>query len=207
MATDPYLYPGTNTLKNLAGVTDSDELQHIEAVFTSYRSSQLLRVPLQGNFDVRHLRDLHQHIFQDLYEWAGTFRTVNIGKQGEFWFCRPEFILQALTDLFAALSQESNLIGTSIKQFCSRTAYYLGELNAVHPFREGNGRTQREFVRELGVRAGFHVDWRIATQEEIYSISISSFRQGNNKPAEELLRKITTVLPPKQVTLPDPQRH
>ena len=202
MAADPYLYPGTNTLKNLAGITSSDELQHLEAVLTSYRSSQLIRAPLQGNFDVRHLRALHQHIFQDLYEWAGTFRTVNIGKQGEFWFCRPEFILQALTDLFAELRKENNLSGTSIRRFCSRTAYYLGELNAVHPFREGNGRTQREFVRELGVKAGFHVDWRIATREEIYSISISSFRQGNNKPAEELLAKITAVLPPKTGNAP-----
>lgn len=202
MAADPYLYPGTNTLKNLAGITSSDELQHLEAVLTSYRSSQLLRAPLQGNFDVRHLRALHQHIFQDLYEWAGTFRTVNIGKQGEFWFCRPEFILQALTDLFAELRKENNLSGTSIRRFCSRTAYYLGELNAIHPFREGNGRTQREFVRELGVKAGFHVDWRIATRKEIYSISISSFRQGNNKPAEKLLAKITTVLPPKTGNAP-----
>lgn len=193
MAIDPYLYPGTNTLRNRTGTPDAQELQKLESIFTATRLSQLVRNPIEGHFDVEHLQRLHRHIFQDVYDWAGTFRSVDIGKAGEFWFCRPEFIVSALDDLFGALHRGNNLRGTNLTQFCSRAAYYFGELNAIHPFREGNGRTQREFMREVGLAAGFDIDWSEVTHQEMYSVSESSFRRGNNKPLEELLARITTA--------------
>lgn len=193
MATDPYVYPGTNTLQNRTGTTNAEELQKLESILTTTRLSQLVRSPIEGHFDVVHLQRIHQHIFQDVYAWAGAFRTVDIGKAGEFWFCRPEFIVLALEDLFGTLHRENNLKVRNRKQFCSRAAYYLGELNAIHPFREGNGRAQREFIREVGLTAGFDIDWSEVTNQEMYSVSESSFRRGNNKPLEELLARITTA--------------
>ena len=191
MATDPYLYPGTNTLKNLAGIKDHAELQRFEAVCTADRISALLLRPLAGKFDVAHVQAIHRYIFQDVYPWAGEFRTVDIGKQGEFWFCRPEFIVQSLQGLVRELDGENKLKGTALGEFCRRGGHYLGELNAIHPFREGNGRAQREFIRELGLQTGFHVDWRRVSQEEMYSASITSFQKGDNTSLGDLMARIT----------------
>ncbi|HEY6248449.1 MAG TPA: hypothetical protein VI685_00735, partial [Candidatus Angelobacter sp.] len=79
MATDPYLLPGTSTLRNLAGISDFAELQHFEAISTAQRISELLLEPIQGPFDVPYLQHVHRYIFQDVYSWAGEFRTVNMG--------------------------------------------------------------------------------------------------------------------------------
>src|SRR5947209_656237 len=94
MATDPYVYPGTNTLRNLAGIEDHDRLQQFEAVSTADRISELRVSPVAGIFDTAHLQRIHHHIFQDVYPWAGKFRTIDIRKEAEFWFCRPEHQIQ-----------------------------------------------------------------------------------------------------------------
>ena len=192
MATDPYVYPGTNTLKNAAGIRDSTDLQRFEAVSTAQRISELSLQPIQGAFDIQHLQHIHRYIFQDVYSWAGEFRTIDLAKQGEFWFCRPEFILQSLQNLLTTLNGERNLQGTRLKDFIARASYYMAELNAIHPFREGNGRAQREFIRELGLQAGFQVGWTKVTKEEMYSASIASFQKRDNSQMEGLIGTITT---------------
>ena len=193
MATDPYVYPGTNTLRNLLEIEDHDRLQHFEAVSTAYRISELRLSPLAGSFDTAHLQRIHHHIFQDVYSWAGQFRTVDIRKEGEFWFSRHEFIPQALAELFDKLKAENNLRKKGPHEFGARTGYYLTELNAIHPFREGNGRAQREFIRELGLHAQLSVDWTRATRDEMYSASIAGFR-GDSHPMGDLITRITTAL-------------
>jgi len=194
MAIDPYLYPFTQVLKNLAGIEDSNRLQQFEAVSTAYRISELSLSPISGKFDATHLQRIHRHIFQDVYSWAGEFRTVNMRKEGEFWFCRREFIEQSLIDLSGKLSGENQLKATTPEQFGSRAGYYMSELNAIHPFREGNGRTQREFIRVLGLRAGLSVNWAQVTQQEMYRVSIASFQRGDHRLLGDLIVGITTVL-------------
>jgi cell filamentation protein len=81
-STDPYLYPGTDILKNLRELRDTDTLSQFEAESTARRIIQLINSPVQGQFDTVCLRAIHKHIFQDLYSWAGQFRTVNISKGG-----------------------------------------------------------------------------------------------------------------------------
>jgi cell filamentation protein len=193
MATDPYVYPGSNVLRNLAGIDKRDQLDLFEAVSTTDRILELHVSPIQGAFDIDHLQRIHRHIFQDVYDWAGEFRTVDIRKEGEFWFCRHEFIEQSLNDLFGRLRAENNLKSASPSRFGSRAGYYMNELNAVHPFREGNGRAQREFIRELGVNAGLSVDWARVTQEEMYSASVAGFKTGDSQPMEELITRITST--------------
>jgi cell filamentation protein len=192
MAADPYLYPGTNTLKNLAGIQDSSELERFEAISTANRITQLHFQPLSGHFDVVHLQGIHRHIFQDVYSWAGEFRTVDMATQGGSWFCRPEFILQSLTNLFLELEREENLKSAAQEKFFSKAAHYMGEINAVHPFREGNGRAQREFIREMGLHAGFHVNWAKVTRAAMYSASVVSFEKGDSGPLVRLIAEITT---------------
>jgi cell filamentation protein len=193
MVTDPYVYSGSNILKNLADIEDPVRLQRFEAVSTAARIFELHRNPIAGVFDLAHFKGIHRHIFQDVYAWAGEFRTVDISKEGEFWFCRHDFIERSLNDLFTTLQGESRLKGATPAQFSSRAGYYVNELNAIHGFREGNGRAQREFIRELGWNAGLLVDWGQVTQEEMYSASITGFQKGDPGPMAELLAKITTI--------------
>jgi len=129
-------------------------------------------------FDTVHLRAIHSYIFQDVFAWAGQFRTVNISKGGHS-FARAEFIEPALNDLFRKLAAEGQLVGLERKALIARAAFFLGEINAVHPFREGNGRTQREFLRQLVTTAGFTIDWRGVTREEMITASRDSFLTGN----------------------------
>lgn len=178
-STDPYLYPGTNVLKNLRDIRDADMLARFEAEATSRRIVELISSPMPGGFDAAHLKAIHKHIFHDVYAWAGQFRTVNISKGGNP-FAAAAFVELALNDLFQKLSAENYLQTIDRKAFANRAGFFLSEVNAVHPFREGNGRTQREFIRELGLRVGFVVDWSRITRDQMTAASSESFQTGDS---------------------------
>jgi cell filamentation protein len=186
-STDPYLYPGTDVLKNLRDIRDPNTLSKFEAESTTRRIVQLINSPVQCRFDTVCLRAIHRHIFQDVYSWAGQFRTVNISKGGHP-FAVAAFIEPVLDDVLRKLSEEACLRGTDPVSFARRAGFYLGEINAVHPFREGNGRTQREFIREMGVQAGFIVDWSRITRDEMMAASRESFRSGDSSGLAALIR-------------------
>lgn len=192
MADDPYVYPGTDVLRNLPDIRHVGQLREFESLATFKRILELEYKPLSGAFDVEHLQNVHRHIFQDVYSWAGEFRTVNIGK-GTLWFCRPDFISGTLSNLFEKLRNEDHLSTTDLQGFVLRAAHYLGELNAIHPFREGNGRVQRELLRELGVRAGYRINWSKVSREMMYSASEISFNTGDNQPLAQILTDITSI--------------
>jgi cell filamentation protein len=151
----------------------------------------LMSSPTKGNFDAAHLRAVHNYIFQDVFAWAGKFRTVNISKGGNS-FARADFIEPCLNDLFRKLATEKQLRGLERQNFIKRTAFFLGEINAVHPFREGNGRTQREFIRQLAAAADFTVDWRRISRDQMTAASRASFLAGDITGLTEL---ILTCLP------------
>ena len=171
---DPYVYPGTNVLRNLRGIRDENPLRDFEADVTSRRIRQLEHGPMAAHFDGPHLQSIHRHIFQDVFEWAGEFRTVDIGKGGHL-FARPEYIATCLEPSFEELAKDRYLASADLKRFAKRGAYYLGEINAVHPFREGNGRAQREFIRQLAVRNGYTIDWWQVSREQMVDASRQSF--------------------------------
>jgi cell filamentation protein len=176
---DPYLYPGTSVLKNLRGLSDPELLARFEARQTHRRIAELIDTAVEGGFDVAHLKAIHRHIFQDVYEWAGEFRTVNISKGGHL-FGLATFLEPALHQMMAKLAAEKHLVGLDTESFVDRAAYFIGELNAAHPFREGNGRTQREFIRELGLKAGYYIDWRSTTVEKMNEASRLSHLRGES---------------------------
>jgi cell filamentation protein len=187
-STDPYLYPGTYALKNLRDIRDPGMLARFEAEATSRRIIELMDTPAPGRFDTAHLRAIHKHIFRDVYAWAGRFRTVNIAKDGHL-FGAAAFLDPALDDVFRKLSAEEHLRGTDPDTFVQRAGFFLSEVNAAHPFREGNGRTQREFIRELGLQAGFAIDWSRITRDEMIAASRGSFETGNTSGLAELVRR------------------
>jgi cell filamentation protein len=177
---DPYVYPETDVLRNLRGIRDAGQLDRFEAIATTRRIVELEHEPIQGRFDARHFRAIHRHIFQDVYEWAGEFRTVSISKSGDP-FAFPQHIVSNLDRICEELQRERHLAGSDVERFARRGAYYLGEINAIHPFRDGNGRTQREFIRELGLRNGFIINWMQISREEMIEASLRSLRIDNTE--------------------------
>ena len=188
MSSDPYVYPGTTLLRNIPGIRSQKTLDRFEADRVGQRSLELIEHPLTGLFDMTHLQQIHRYLFQDVYEWAGCFRTVDIAK-GNSFFAHVPYIRSTLEALFEKLSDEQHLRSVNQEVFAHRGAEILGTLNAVHPFREGNGRTQREFVRQLAHKNGYWVDWSKVSREELYKASDMSFMHGENELLEELIKK------------------
>lgn len=184
MSDDPYLDPDSNVLVNLLGLTDAEALQIVETDLAFVRAEQLERHPLSGEYDVAHLQAFHRHLFGDVYPWAGDFRTVNIARSASFGDWRH--IRTYLDRVLADLTAEHYLVGLDRADFVRRLAHYFGEVNAAHPFREGNGRTQRGFFRQLARDAGWNLRWSKVTAEGNAAASEASL-MGDNEPLESLL--------------------
>lgn len=189
---DPYVYPGTNVLRNLLDIQAPQRLASFEMDMTTQRLIELAVEPIMaGRLDAAHLRAIHGYIFQDVYDWAGQFRTVNIARSGQYYFAFWDRIEPALHDTLSKLNRERQLAGLERGAFCARAGYFLGEINAVHPFRDGNGRTQREFIRQLAVRNGFRLNWSRVTRDQMSAASMASFLKGDNT---GLVEAITTAI-------------
>ena len=167
---DPYCYPGSTVLRNLFDLRDQNELSKVEAKVTVLRLDQLRQRPLTGKFDLDHLQKIHRHVFRDIYSWAGQLRTVSMSK-GESLFCRHEFIAAEGERIFTQLRGKNSLRGRPQDLFCERLAFYFGEINALHPFREGNGRTQRVLLESIAKQAGFDFDFKPISPETMVRIS------------------------------------
>lgn len=191
-AVDDYVYPGTTVLRNKADIQDQAALDAFEADATAVRMLELLEQPIPGCFDFAHLCAMHRHLFQDMYEWAGDIRTVDISR-GTSRFANASLIESYLGGVLRKLAVENWLRGLSPEAFVARLAYYMGEINATHPFREGNGRTQRVFCALLAEQAGYFIDFESVDQAQMYRVMIASFK-GDAKPLEALLMNITSMI-------------
>jgi cell filamentation protein len=177
---DPHSERGNACPRNRFGITDYEQLQPKESALAFRRAGELFDAGITGKFDPAHLRYIHQYLFQDVFPWAGEFRVVNISK-GNSMFGPARHIAGALSDALAKLEAERYLANLPAHEFAARAAFYLGEINAIHPFREGNGRTQREFIRQLALHAGHPLTWSGFTQPEMVDASILSHTRGDNK--------------------------
>jgi cell filamentation protein len=155
---DPYLDPRTGIFRNRLGITDRGALDAAERTLTTVRLDQLKRRRLPGNYDLEHLRVFHWTIFQDVYPWAGQLRTVLIVKAGAS-FCLPHQIVDTAADVFGRLASVQHFRGRGRDAFLDGLTALLAEVNALHPFREGNGRTQRAFLSQLARDAGYRLRW------------------------------------------------
>lgn len=158
MASDPYTYPGTDTLRNRLGIADEQSLVAAERRFTLARGAEAARLSFPASADG--YRALHKHLFQDLYDWAGQDRTVNIAKGGSS-FAHVPYIAREMDKLFADMAAKNSFRGLSRDEFFDRLGNHINEMNAVHPFREGNGRTMRQHAAQLARDAGHPI--RIAS--------------------------------------------
>lgn len=137
------------------------------------RILELLDKPVRGTFDLKHLQAIHAYIFQDVYDWAGELRKVDIAKGN--MFCNAMFLSGQAEEIFGKLKAEDYLHGLEEDDFAVRLAYYFSEINALHPFREGNGRSQREFIRCLALYNGYVINFVNAGKDEMLEASRESF--------------------------------
>ncbi len=179
-------------LRNKLGITDAAQLEPHIARLSFQRVLELEDKPIPGRFDIPHLRTIHRHIFQDVFPWAGDFREVMTARTGSFGFPPPQYLIPSLETLFAALKAENYLKALAPDAFAPRAAHYLGEINAIHPFREGNGRSQREFIRSLALHAGHPLTWANLTPEENNEASRISFATGDNTLLAAIIRNASS---------------
>jgi cell filamentation protein len=169
---DPYCYPNTTVLINRLGLRDQTALDAFEAEITRARAAELLP---SGRLSVTHYRAIHRHLFQDVYRWAGQFRTVRMAKDGSM-FCFPEHIGSEMAKLFDGLRLNHFLRELDANIFADKAASFLADLNAIHPFREGNGRTQLAFFVVLADVAGHPLAMERMNPSGFLSAMIESFK-------------------------------
>lgn len=172
---DQYCYPGTHILVNKLGIVDETTLSDVERKITYARLVELGVSPVKGNFDLSHLQAIHRYIFQDIYAWAGEVRNCDFLVKGDTIFCRGPFIGSYGQRVFEKLKADDYLRALDQKQFVEKIAFYMGEVNALHPFREGNGRTQREFFRCLAQKARYELDFTGIDKEKHLQADIAAF--------------------------------
>jgi cell filamentation protein len=171
-------YPGTSVLINLEGIRDPEELleRETELHLAAYEE-MFVSFDEQFTPDLPFFYYLHHMMFARLYVWAGRPRTVGISKGGTP-FCPPRNIDAMMGALFTELERERWLTGLELESFVERAAYYVCEINAVHPFRDGNGRAIRFYLDVLSARArGDIFDWTLANEDEYIRACVAGFAQ------------------------------
>lgn len=173
VAHDSYCYPGSDVLVNLLNIRDPDELAEAEAEFTAerYRTYEALQLS-PTDFSFEHLQHLHHHLFQDLYEWAGKPRVIDISK-GTTRFCTCSRIQPEAKKLFSTIPALINL--NNQHDLVTQVADLYCEMNILHPFREGNGRVQRFFFEELLFALGYELRWPPISKEKWVDANIAGY--------------------------------
>jgi len=178
---DKYTYPDTEVLKNKFNVRDTLLLHAYERKYVPKRAVELAENPIAGNFDLKHLQKIHEHLFQDIYTWAGKVREVDIGKVDQLTeqlqiFCPSQHIEGFSEDIFSVIRKANYLKDMDKDQFAHKAAEVLGEMNTLHLFREGNGRAQREFMRELAKNAGYELNFDGISKERMIEASVAAMK-------------------------------
>lgn len=141
-----YFIEGTNVLKNKLGITNKEELSKNEKIITLKKLAYLEMFPIEGKFDSDHLRKIHYFLFNDIYYFAGEYRKCTMARFREFE--NPNRIKERLKDELDKMNKEvKNILSIDGYSYFLAEEYY--ELMVIHPFREGNGRSVREFLREF----------------------------------------------------------
>lgn len=182
---DPYCYAGTSVLRNIPGIRDQAELERFESALVKQRSFEALP---RGNLSARHYRSIHRHLFQDVYRWAGRYRMVRTHK-GASTFCYPEYIPDQMKQLFGSLKQAQYFAGLSTEGFALEAAHFIATVNAIHPFPEGNGRSQNGFLGLLATHAGHGLEFSRLNERAFRAAMIESFG-GSEEPLAGQIRNL-----------------
>ena len=168
-----YCYKDSDVLVNKFDIHDNKKLEEIERKIVLAKLYELRQNRQIENFDITHFVGIHKFLFEDIYPFAGLFRNENIAK-GNFSFAEWEYIEDELKKLLDQLKEENYLQNLDRNTFIKRLSYYMAELNVLHPFREGNGRTIREFIRQLAYRNGYVLNLKNINPKEMLHACIRS---------------------------------
>jgi cell filamentation protein len=184
-----YTDPKTGVLRNLADITDSDGLLFFESAAVIKRSKELETQPIAIK-NAETLLDIHRYLFQDVYHWAGQKRTVEISKQGKPFFLTAYFD-KGFAYIDTLISDYRKIDRVDKSQLAEHLAILLDSINYLHPFREGNGRTQREFIRILALEKGYILNLNPPDNLDVYERYMSGTIEGD---VEKLTRLILELL-------------
>ena len=179
---DPYLYPELNVMRNRLDIRQAKRLAQAAYEFTALRAATLSLGPLLRGLP--HLCAIHQHLYQDIFDWAGDIREMDI-YQGDTRFCHFAYIEKEGNALMQDLGEEGYLVGLEKADFINRLSHYYCEINVLHPFRIGNGIVQRIFFEQLAIHAGYQLDWR--------GIDPEAWAQANQSGAMGDLSALNTI--------------
>lgn len=186
-----YCYKNTQVLINNLNIKNNKILQEAENKIVLAKLFELRQNKRNGQFDILHFISIHKFLFEDIYPFAGKFRTENIAK-GFFSFAEWEYIEDELAKLLQELKDENYLLGKTKEDLAKRLTYYMSELNVLHPFREGNGRTIREFIRQLAYRNNYLLDLQQTDAKEMLEASMKSAIDTTD--LEEIILKCLHVI-------------
>lgn len=189
---DPLCYEGTNILINKPGIVDYQKLQEFERMKTCIRQSQLALNPIKGNFNLAHFQEIHGYLFQDIYEWAGQTRNCELSKS-DTNFCYPHYINSAANEIFNQLKKDNYYINLGLNEFAEKMGALWGDINHLHPFREGNGRATREFLREVALNANYKLNLEGINPDYMIEASKESIVGYNQKLIEIVKERITPL--------------
>lgn len=192
VASSIYCYPDSSVLKNKLDIRDPVLLRKVEADLSSARQAEIFHIPVAGRFTATHLCNIHRKLLGDVYSFAGHFRREDIAK-GPTRFVTYSQIKEKLQRLLGQLQQEKWLENVPFEAFAARSAYYMAELNYIHPFREGNGRAIREFMRLLFLHNGYVVQWDAVDVEALLSAMIDSVYDTAH--LEQILKQCLVAAP------------
>ena len=185
---DPYIDSETGVLKNLLGISSNEELEAAEADITAAAIASMPDESALGDFDLEHLKNIHWELFNTIYAWAGEIRTVEIAKENTR-FANSDAIEQAAKALFDKLHSENLLKDLPREQYVQQLAHYYSEVNVLHPFREGNGRTERVFFSQLVAVAGHRLAWERMDADENLRACIAAY-EGDESPLAKMLNDL-----------------
>lgn len=185
---DPYIDPKTGALRNLVGATTYPELRRAEGDIVALAEISIRDIP--HTVDLAKLRKIHKSLFSRVYDWAGELRMVNIRKGSKEYFLDYKYLDNGADFVFEELPNEGYLRGLNREDFVKRLAYFYEQLNFIHPFREGNGRTQRVFWQRVANEAGYKIDWSKVVGEELDNASLIGRVDNNLEPSEGMFNKI-----------------
>lgn len=188
-----YCYPDSSTLKNLLDIRDAAALAEAEGYIVGLRMAEVVRGPSSFAFSFEFLKELHRGLFQDVYEWAGATRRVDMAK-GQTRFAVWEQVESEAERLFdSTVMKPAPVSGAQRQWFIDTAAPFLVELNVIHPFRDGNGRTMRLFVELWANSMGLRLDWGRVEPEKIVEAMIHGVTLDDS-----LLREVldACIVPP-----------
>lgn len=184
--------PDSQILRNRLGIQNLEQLQAAENDLLELQVAKLRAEPgvISRTYDLEHLQNIHRHLFLDIYDWAGELRTVGLAKDGGDSFAPPLNIYQPVDHVAQRISDTNRLANIPSEALPQELAYLYDYVNFAHPFREGNGRTQREFFQQLLQETGRGLNWSAITSPQLHTACHVARNGGDLEPLVRIFEKI-----------------